>query len=186
MTISQIKEIYPCENAGENIRMLNGQKLLDYCIEHKLNFKFLYRTVCTYRKVPEYALASVKVTGGQNISADWIYDRYMAEFNKLGITGIATTAIVHNLITRQVSLEEVLEEEILRKNAKENEIPVEWGRILYSIIETRQIIGEEYQSEICFNEKEKDFIETCKSQLKPQGSTKPTGNKSKEQDDITH
>lgn len=185
MTISQIKEIYPCENAGENITLPNGETLLEYSVKNKVNFTFLYRSTQTYKKTPEVAKAAFELDE-KNIPANWIYDRYMQDFNEMEVIGVPTVAMVHNLMKKQISLEELLEENILRINAEKNGIPVEWEKILYSIIETRQIIGEEYQSEICFNEKEKDFIQACQAELKLQGSTNPNDNKPKEQDDITH
>lgn len=110
----------------------------------------------------------------------------MSNFNQLGVIGVPTAAMVHNLMKKQISLQELLEENILRTIAEKIGIPVEWGKMLYSIIETRRIIGEEYQSEICFNEKEKDFIEACQAELKPQGSTKTNENIQEKQEDITH
>lgn len=185
MTISQIKEIYPCENAGENIKLPNGQTLLEFCVKNKLNFTFMYRAIHTYGKTIEEAIA-VFEAGEQTIPAKWIHDKYMPEFNKLGITGIQITAVVHNLINNQISLEESLEEGILRKNAKKNGISEEWGEILYSILETRKIIGEEFQKDICLNENELQFLNECQAELKPQGNTNPNETMFKKQEDITH
>lgn len=185
MTISQIKEIYPCENAGENVKLPNGQTLLEYSVKNKLNFTFMYRAIHTYGKTPKEAIAVFK-TGDQTIPAKWIYNKYMPEFNKLGITGIQTTVIVHNLINKQISLEEELEERILRKNAKKNGMSEEWGETLYSIIETRKLVGEEFQKGICLKENEEKFLNECQAELSPQGNTIPNGTTQKKQEDITH
>ncbi len=183
MTISEIKEIYPCENAGENIELPNGQTLLEYCVKNKLNFTFMYRAITTYGKTIEEAINAFQ-HAEQTIPASWVYDRYNQEFDKLGITAIHTTAVVHNLINKQISLEEDLEERILRKNAKKNGLSEEWGEALYSILETRRIIGEEFQKEICLNENEMQFLEECQAELKPQGSTNPIAITKKEEDII--
>lgn len=185
MTISQIKEIYPCENAGENIKLPNGQTLLKYCVKSRLNFTFLYRAVTTYGKTIEEVTTSIE-DGEQTIPASWVYNKYNSRFDELGITAIHTTAVVHNLISKQISLEEDLEERVLRKNAKRNGIPEQWGEILYSILETRKIVGKDFQSQICLNENEIQFLNECESELKPQGSTNPNGTIQRKQEDIIH
>ncbi|MBQ2835934.1 MAG: hypothetical protein IJE68_03785 [Clostridia bacterium] len=183
ITISQIKEMYPCENAGENIKLPNRETLLEYCVKNKLNFTFMYRAINTYGKTIKEATTAFK-EGQQTIPASWVYYKYNPEFDRLGITAIHTTAIVHNLMSKQISLEEDLEVRILRKNAKRNGISEEWGEALYSILETRKIIGDEFQRHICLNENEVQFLDECLAELKPQGSTNQNETMPKEEDII--
>lgn len=173
--INEIKEKY-CNSkvAGEKIILRSGRSLLEFCAKEKLNYSFMYRAMQTYGKSCQTASVN-KGARNKSIPLNWIYEKYENLLNKLGIKGLQFTMVIQELQEEQKSLEEALENFVIRKNARKTQISMEWAEVLYGLIRTREILGEEYQSQIQLNEVEKAFINECDKEILQMKNVIPCG-----------
>lgn len=164
MSVDEIKNKYRNQEAAENIILKNGQTLLEYCVKNGFDFTFFYRSIVTYkRKASE--VVELCERGYTDIPIEWINERYINYFKKLEAPIAQIAAIMYDLRKNRVSLEEALELCTIRKNARKSEIDEEWAEILYSLVKTREMAGDEIHSEIKLDEIETQFINTCKNEI---------------------
>lgn len=163
-TINEIKEKYVSQEAGEKIELPNGQTLLEYCTENKFNFAFMYRAIHTYGKTLQEAVAEYK-NDDQHIPMSWVVEKYRTELNNLQLTASEYAIIINDLSSGKMSLEETIEKYVVMKNARENQLEVKWGEALYGLVKMREVLGEEFHSDISIDEKERKFIDESEVEL---------------------
>lgn len=176
ITIKEIKEKYINQDVAKKIKLASGQTLLEFCVEKNLNFAFIYRAICTYRKSLLDAVEACRIND-KSIPMHWAYEEYGEEFKKLEINKTQEAAFLYDLRNKKMSLDEAMEGCIVRKKARENNISTEWGEVLYGIIKTRELLEEEFHSEIKINEIERTFLSEAEielSELKRKMQSNPT------------
>ena len=190
LKIDEIKEKYQTQQPSENIKLKNGQTLLEFCLERKIDFSFFYRAIVTYRKSLSEVLKQSKCNNNQ-IPINWIYEKYGDVFKQLELNDAQVAAIIYSLKIKKLTLDEAMEECIIRKNARKIGIPDEWGESLFSLIKMRKLVGEQFHKEITIDIDEIVFLDACIAEkvelrTKLQNSSKMTTKKRKKQEDITH
>lgn len=121
----------------------NGQTLLEYCIENKLNYSSIYRAINVYGKSLEEATEQYKKEG-QTIPGNWIFKRYGVLLRHLLLeNNVNIDNVVRYMRENQMSIGEAIEKYIIRKNAKEQKLDADWMEELYPIL-TDEKIGNEY------------------------------------------
>ena len=164
MTIDEVKRRQIGEDSGKKIKFDNKQVLLEFCIEKKKNFTYIYRAVCTYGKTLLEAISESE-NGNNLIPINWTYEKYGGILNDLGYNGMKSMIIANELRNNNMSLEEAIEMSIIRKNARSYGISVELADVIYTLSRGRKLLGEEFQSEIQVDEAEKAFIKDCEEEL---------------------
>lgn len=164
ISISEIKERQVGQDFGNKTRFENKEILLEFCIQKKLDFAFIYRAVFTYKKKLSEAVYEWE-NGNKQIPISWISEKFNNTLGKLGYTGLQSMAIVNDLHSKNITLEEAIEMCIIRKIARKNGISPDLGDILYTISRGRKLLGDDFQSEIQLNEDEKVFINECEEEL---------------------
>lgn len=123
----------------------NGQPLLDYCIENGLNFSCIYYAINTYGKSMEEAIEEYK-KNGQVIPQNWIFEKYGILLKHLLLNNnVNSQRVVSYMRKENITLNEALEEYIIRKNAKKIDANYDWMHELYSVL-TDENMREEYDS----------------------------------------
>lgn len=164
MSINEIKEKHVTQECEGNIKLQNAKSLLQLCIRFKLDFALMYRDVNTYGKSWNEAVTEHS-SGNQSIPINWICEKFDSTLSRLGLTGIASTIIIKDLQNNKISLEEALENYVIRKNARSKGVSIEWADSLYTLARGRKLIGEEFKGEIKLDENEMDFIKECELEL---------------------
>lgn len=123
----------------------NGQPLLNYCIENGLNFSCIYHAINTYGKSMEEAIEEYK-KNGQVIPQNWIFEKYGILLKHLLLNNnVNSQRVVSYMRKENITLNEALEEYIIRKNAKKIDADYDWMHELYSVL-TDENMREEYDS----------------------------------------
>lgn len=138
-TIDQIQSMQIKTNRRSGVRkastqLPNGQSLREYCIENSLNYSCIYRAINTYGKSLLEATKYYK-EHGQEIPRTWIYERYGVLLRHIMLNdNIDIDRVVFYMRTDLSSLDEAVEKYIIRRNAKKNDLDVEWMEEIYGVL----------------------------------------------------
>lgn len=150
MKIDAIKKLEtekPRKSPMSNKKLVlpNGQSLLEYCIENGLNFSCIYYSIHTYGKTMEEAIKHYREKG-QEIPSSWIYEKYGILLKHLLLNNnINSQRVVSYMRKENISLNDALEEYVLRKNSKEANVDYDWMHELYSVL-TDENMKDEYDA----------------------------------------
>ena len=150
MKIDDIKKLEtekPRKSPRSNKKLVlpNGQSLLEYCIENGLNFSCIYYSIHTYGKTMEEAIKHYREKG-QEIPSSWIYEKYGILLKHLLLNNnINSQRVVSYMRKENISLNDALEEYVLRKNSKEANVDYDWMHELYSVL-TDENMKDEYDA----------------------------------------
>lgn len=150
MKIDDIKKLEtekPRKSPMSNKKLVlpNGQSLLEYCIENGLNFSCIYYSIHTYGKTMEEAIKHYREKG-QKIPSSWIYEKYGILLKHLLLNNnINSQRVVSYMRKENISLNDALEEYVLRKNSKEANVDYDWMHELYSVL-TDENMKDEYDA----------------------------------------
>lgn len=150
MKIDDIKKLEtekPRKSPMSNKKLVlpNGQSLLEYCIENGLNFSCIYYSIHTYGKTMEEAIKHYREKG-QEIPSSWIYEKYGILLKHLLLNNnINSQRVVSYMRKENISLNDALEEYVLRKNSKEANVDYDWMHELYSVL-TDENMKDEYDA----------------------------------------
>ena len=117
--IKKLKTEKPRKSPMSNKKLVlpNGQSLLEYCIEN-----------------------------GQEIPSSWIYEKYGILLKHLLLNNnINSQRVVSYMRKENISLNDALEEYVLRKNSKEANVDYDWMHELYSVL-TDENMKDEYDA----------------------------------------
>ncbi len=121
----------------------NGQTLLEYCMENKLNYAFIYRAINTYGKSIEEAVKEYK-NKGSNIPSKWIFEKYGILLRHLMTNNsVDIQRVVDYMRKEQISMSEAIEKYIIRKNARNEKLDADWMQEIYGVL-TDENMAEEY------------------------------------------
>lgn len=165
MSFNEIKEKFTTTNLSQKMRFENKKTLLEFGKQKKLDFTFMYRAIHTYRKDLSTATQECE-KDNKNIPMAWIVERYVPILEKLNVPNMQTMVIVDELQKNKVSLEEAIEKSIIRKNSRMHDISFLWAETLYGMIKAREILGQEYQSQIVLSEIEQNFINSSEKEIR--------------------
>lgn len=131
--------------AIKKLILSNGQPLLEYCIENGLNFSCIYHSIIAYGKSMEEAIEHYK-EHGQEIPQKWIYEKYGILLKHLLLNNnINSQRVVSYMRKENISLNDALEEYVLRKNSKEVNADYDWMHELYCVL-TDENMRDEYDA----------------------------------------
>ena len=145
--IKKLKTEKPRKSPMSNKKLVlpNGQSLLEYCIENGLNFSCIYYSIHTYGKTMEEAIKHYREKG-QEIPSSWIYEKYGILLKHLLLNNnINSQRVVSYMRKENISLNDALEEYVLRKNSKEANVDYDWMHELYSVL-TDENMKDEYDA----------------------------------------
>lgn len=145
--IKKLKTEKPRKSPRSNKKLVlpNGQSLLEYCIENGLNFSCIYYSIHTYGKTMEEAIKHYREKG-QEIPSSWIYEKYGILLKHLLLNNnINSQRVVSYMRKENISLNDALEEYVLRKNSKEANVDYDWMHELYSVL-TDENMKDEYDA----------------------------------------
>lgn len=145
--IKKLKTEKPRKSPMSNKKLVlpNGQSLLEYCIENGLNFSCIYYSIHTYGKTMEEAIKHYRGKG-QEIPSSWIYEKYGILLKHLLLNNnINSQRVVSYMRKENISLNDALEEYVLRKNSKEANVDYDWMHELYSVL-TDENMKDEYDA----------------------------------------
>lgn len=149
ISIEEIKE--QNQNSSKRMKLKqeynilpNGQNLLAYCVENRLNYAFIYRAVNTYGKTVEEATQEYR-NNGSNMPNNWIFEKYGLLLRHLMTSsGVDIQRVVDYMRKDQISMDEAIEKYIIRKNTKGNKIDADWMQEIYSVL-TDENMSDEYE-----------------------------------------
>ena len=165
MKIKDIKKIKGTKTRQSPLKvnkltLPNGQPLLEYCIENGLNFSCIYHAINTYGKSMEEAIEEYK-KNGQVIPRNWIFEKYGILLKHLLLNNnVNSQRVVSYMRKENITLNEALEEYIIRKNSKKIDADYDWMHELYSVL-TDENMKEEYdlfKTTFYVTDKEEDCI----------------------------
>ena len=148
MSIEEIKQQKPNRNRRstlkqETLKLPNGQPLLDFCIENGLNFSCIYYAINTYGKSIEDAIEEYR-KNGQNIPQQWIFEKYGILLKHLLLqNNINSQRVVSYMRKENISINDALEEYVIRRNCRNLDLDYEWIHELYGVL-TDEKMTEEY------------------------------------------
>ena len=131
--------------SNKKLLLPNGQSLLEYCIENGLNFSCIYYSINAYGKTMEEAIEHYK-ENGQEIPSNWIYEKYGVLLKHLLLNNnVHSQRVVSYMRKENISLNDALEEYVLRRNSKEANVDYDWMHELYSVL-TDENMKDEYDA----------------------------------------
>lgn len=121
----------------------NGQTLLEYCVDKKLNYSFIYRAINTYGRTLEQAEAEYQNKGSE-VPKNWIFEKYGLLLRHLMTENrVDVQRIVYYMRKEQISMSEAIEKYIVRRNAKQDGLDQDWMQEIYAVL-TDKNMAEEY------------------------------------------
>lgn len=127
----------------ETLKLPNGQPLLDFCVENGLNFSCIYYAINTYGKSIEEAIEEYR-KNGQNIPQQWIFEKYGILLKHLLLqNNINSQRVVYYMRKENISVNDALEEYVIRRNCRNLDLDYEWIHELYGVL-TDEKMTEEY------------------------------------------
>ena len=142
---SKTKKTRKSPMSNKKLLLPNGQSLLEYCIENGLNFSCIYYSINTYGKTIEEAIKHYKEKG-QEIPSSWIYEKYGLLLKHLLLNNnVNSQRVVSYMRKENISLNDALEEYVLRRNSKEANVDYDWMHELYSVL-TDENMKDEYDA----------------------------------------
>ena len=142
---SKTKKTRKSPMSNKKLLLPNGQSLLEYCIENGLNFSCIYYSINTYGKTMEEAIKHYKEKG-QEIPSSWIYEKYGLLLKHLLLNNnVNSQRVVSYMRKENISLNDALEEYVLRRNSKEANVDYDWMHELYSVL-TDENMKDEYDA----------------------------------------
>ena len=165
MSIEEIKQQKPNRTRRstlkqQKLKLPNGQPLLDFCVENGLNFSCIYYAINTYGKSVEEAIEEYR-KNGQNIPQQWIFEKYGILLKHLLLqNNINSQRVISYMRKGNISINDALEEYVIRRNCRDLDLDYEWMHELYGVL-TDDNMAEEYddfKSTFFVNEQEEDCI----------------------------
>lgn len=165
MSIEEIKQQKPNRTRRstlkqQTLKLPNGQPLLDFCVENGLNFSCIYYAINTYEKSVEEAIAEYR-KNGQNIPQQWIFEKYGILLKHLLLqNNVNIQRVVSYMRKENISINDALEEYVIRKNCRNLGLDYEWMHELYGVL-TDENMKEEYddfKNTFFVSEQEEDCI----------------------------
>ena len=104
-TIDEIKRREIGEDFGKEIEFDNKQVLLEFCVEKKMDFAYIYRAVCTYGKTLLEAVSESENGGNNLIPINWAYEKYGGILKDLGYNSMKSMVVANELHNNNMSLE---------------------------------------------------------------------------------
>lgn len=141
----------------------NGQSLIEYCIENGLNYSCIYYSINTYGKTIEEAIEHYK-ENVKKIPSSWIYEKYGLLLKYLLLNNnVDSNRVVLYMKRENISLNDALEECVLRKNSKKANFDYNWMHELYSVLTDENMIDEydAFKSTFYVTEQEEECIIKC-------------------------
>ena len=148
MSIEEIKQQKPNRTRKtslkqQTLKLPNGQPLLDFCVENGLNFSCIYYAINTYGKSIEEAIEEYR-RNGQNIPQQWIFEKYGILLKHLLLqNNVNIQRVVSYMRKENISINDALEEYVIRKNCRNLDLDYEWMHELYGVL-TDENMKEEY------------------------------------------
>lgn len=148
MSIEDIKQQKPNRTRRstlrqETLKLPNGQPLLDFCVENGLNFSCIYYAINTYGKSVEEAIEEYR-KNGQNIPQQWIFEKYGILLKHLLLqNNVNSQRVVSYMRKENISINDALEEYVIRRNCRNLDLDYEWIHELYGVL-TDEKMTEEY------------------------------------------
>lgn len=165
MSIEEIKQQKPNRTRRstlkqQTLKLPNGQPLLDFCVENGLNFSCIYYAINTYGKSIEEAIEEYR-RNGQNIPQQWIFEKYGILLKHLLLqNNVNIQRVVSYMRKENISINDALEEYVIRKNCRNLGLDYEWMHELYGVL-TDENMKEEYddfKNTFFVSEQEEDCI----------------------------
>ena len=172
MTIAQIKQQKPKKlrkgtaNRSQ-LRLNNGQTLLDYCIEQGLNFRVISYAINTYGKSIEEAVKEYRERG-QMIPTQWIFEKYEILLKHLLLNNsINIDRVVYYMRKKNISISDALEEYIIRGKCKNYKLDYEWLHELYNVFTDENMVEEydDFKREFFVTDQEEECVIECLDQI---------------------
>lgn len=165
MSVEEIKQQKPTITRRstlkqQKLKLPNGQPLLDFCVENGLNFSCIYYAINTYGKSVEEAIEEYR-KNGQNIPGQWIFEKYGILLKHLLLqNNVNSQRVVSYMRKENISINDALEEYVIRRNCRNLDLDYEWMHELYGVL-TDDNMAEEYDDFKCtffVSEQEEDCI----------------------------
>jgi hypothetical protein len=144
----------------ETLKLPNGQPLLDYCVENGLNFSCIYYAINTYGKSIDEAVEEYR-KNGQKIPQKWIHEKYGILLKHLLLqNGVKSRNIISYMRKENISINDALEEYVIRKNAKKLDLDYDWMHELYVVLTDENMTDEydDFKSAFYVSDTEEDCI----------------------------
>jgi len=151
----------------EYIRLSNGQTLLEYCLENRLNYAFMHRAMNTYGKTVEEAVHQYR-KNGSNMPSNWIFEKYGLLLRHLmSDNGVDMQRMVDYMRKEQISMSEAIEKYIIRRNSKDRKLDADWMQEVYGVVtdENMQEEYEEFKKAFYIDEAEETCIMKSKKEI---------------------
>lgn len=142
------------------IKLSNGQTLLEYCIENRLNYSFIYRAINTYGRTLDEAIKEYQ-TKGSNLPNNWVFEKYGILLRHLMTeNGVDVQRVVDYMRKEQLSMSEAIEKYIVRKNSKKYGVDADWMQEVYSVLTDENMADEydEFKKIFYVDDKEEECI----------------------------
>ena len=149
MTIEEIKQnkqnkTIKSVSKKQPLEMPNGQTLLEFCLENGLNYSCIYNSIYTYGKSIDEAIEHYK-KNGQTIPKQWIFEKYGILLKHLLLqNNINSQRIVSYMRKENKTMNDAIEEYVIRRNCRHHDLDYEWIQELYDVI-TDTNMKEEYE-----------------------------------------
>lgn len=128
----------------EILKLPNGQTLLDYCLENGLNFSCIYYYINTYGKSIDEAIEEYR-KNGQTVPKQWIFEKYGILLKHLLLhNNVNSQRVVSYMRKENISINDAIEEYVLRRNCRNYDLDYEWVNELYGVI-TDENMTDEYE-----------------------------------------
>ena len=128
----------------EILKLPNGQTLLDYCLENGLNFRCIYYYINTYGKSIDEAIEEYR-KNGQTVPKQWIFEKYGILLKHLLLqNNVNSQRVVAYMRKENISIDDAIEEYVLRRNCRTHDLNYEWVNELYGVI-TDENMTDEYE-----------------------------------------
>ncbi len=165
MSIEEIKQQKPNRTRKstlkqQTLKLPDGQPLLDFCIENGLNFSCIYYAINTYGKSVEEAIEEYR-KNGQNIPQKWIFEKYGILLKHLLLqNNVDSQKVVFYMRKENISINDALEEYVIRKNCRNLDLDYEWMHELYGVLTDEKMKAEydDFKKTFFVSEQEEDCI----------------------------
>jgi len=165
MSIEQIKAQNQTHSKRRKIKqeytkLSNGQTLLEYCVENRLNYSFIYRAINTYGKTLEEAVKEYQ-TNGSNMPNRWIFEKYGLLLRHLMTeNSVDIQRVVDYMRKEQISMNEAIEKYIIRRNSKQDNLDADWMQEVYAVLTDDNMADEydDFKKAFYIDEKEEECV----------------------------
>lgn len=165
MSIEDIKQQKPIRTRRstlrqETLKLPNGQPLLDFCVENRLNFSCIYYAINTYGKSVEEAIEEYR-QNGQSIPKQWIFEKYGILLKHLLLqNNVNSQRVVSYMRKENISINDAIEEYVIRRNCRNLNLDYEWMHELYGVIADENMTNEyeDFKRTFFVSEKEEDCV----------------------------